>query len=143
MRLKADVDRGEPAGDPLEHDVQPVALGEHGVDHRLRVRDRRDLPRQAALVVGADGVLRDPTDQVDLLQGMRPQPVPAWEQSIASACCRDAANNDSSLSMSRSTRSVDFEQAMDARRSCLGACVTSSRRGARASGCTSSRPAAH
>ena len=31
----ADVDRAEPAGDALEHDVQPVAAGKQGVDERL------------------------------------------------------------------------------------------------------------
>ena len=30
----ADVDRREAAADPLEHDVQPVALGQHRVDER-------------------------------------------------------------------------------------------------------------
>ena len=31
----ADVDRGEAARDALEHDVQPVTLGQHRVDERL------------------------------------------------------------------------------------------------------------
>ena len=34
-RELADVDRGEAAGDALEDDVQPVALGQHRVDERL------------------------------------------------------------------------------------------------------------
>lgn len=54
----ADVDRGEAAGDALQHDVQAVALGQHRVDER-----RADVEAAAAR-------LEHPLDQLGHLRGV-------------------------------------------------------------------------
>ncbi len=57
----ADVDRGEPAGDALEHDVEAVALGQH------RVHERR------ADVEPSPAGLEHPLDELADLRGIEPQ----------------------------------------------------------------------
>ena len=57
----ADVDRGEAAGDPLEHDVEPVTLRQHRVDE-----GRADVDAPPAR-------LEHPLDQLVDLRGVEPE----------------------------------------------------------------------